>query len=1335
MSIRHTVPGSPALAVVGALVIVLVGLAFRVSGLDWDRRRLMHPDERFLVMTTATLSLPSSVGEYLDGERSPLNPRQPGRAFAYGTWPLSLTRAALATREEVTLADIVLTGRRLSVVADMCTLLVLGWLARRMCGVATTLLAMAFYACAVLPIQHSHFFVVDPWLTLWSTVSIAGLAEWHQRPGRLPAAVAGMGTALAVACKVSGVLLLAPAAVLLAWQVAGARLTASARTPWRTVVGCALTYTGVGLVVIRVAAPDMFAGGWMPWPDDRWLADMRQVAHLSSGSDDAPPAFQWAHRTPLLFAWWNLVRYGLGPGLGLTATVAGLVALWRALGHWQSRVFMPAVWTAVLVVVVGTSFVSAMRYLLPAYPVLCLLAAWWLVQWRERLGTSAHAWVRPAVTCLTILVAASTAIWALAFTSIYRDLHPRLAASRWIFDNIPAGAVLTAEAWDDALPYSASRQTHASRYTILTLPVTDEDSPAKVEALVEGLDRADYVVLSSARIAETIVRLPHRFPVMVRYYEALTNGTLGFDRVVEFTSFPRLGPWVWPDTAAEEAFTVYDHPRVRIFRKRQDWSPDEARSVLGSVDWQTIVRTTTRQASMAPGLLQLPDSRFDRLRTEGTWRRGAGDGGRFGPPLTAVAAASRWLVLVLAVTVLAWPACAAVLPHTWGRGLLVAPALGVLWIGWVTWVWGSVSPWPLTYLGLTAALGSLGILSTMLAWPGRRELRDWFVTHRRLVAVQVGALVAVGCVGVALRAANPDLWHPVLGGEKPMDIAILSALVRADGFPAFDPWFAGGVLNYYYFGFVPVALLCRLTGVEPAQAYTLAVGTWWALTAGGVAIVAATLVERLGLSARPGLAGTFAAVLAVGSGNLRQIELAWQWLRDEVPARAWYWHASRAIPVPEGEIPPVTEFPFFTYLFADLHAHLLAMPWLLAVVLASLQIVDGRSRSGVTPALILGGLLVGVLVATNAWDVPIAVALLAGATAVRHGFHTAPSERSRAIRRWLVQLALLAVIATGASWPLWAHYAAPAGGVAPWRGARSPWWALLLIHGPFLLVLIPALIAVAGTWRRQLVRTPPTLVWTGALATLGLLIVCVVEVVVVRGDVGRMNTVFKSYLQVWLLWSALVPAAWLLTRNWLGDRYPHASWPRRAFTAVTGLTGALMLMYPLTATWPRLTDRMAPDAPRGLDGTTFMAHARLTTPSGTFSLDEDRQVIRWLLDHVVGTPTIIEAQTDQYQWGGRISAHTGLPTVLGWTWHARQQRMALPSSLVGRRRRDVRVFYTTSSADEAWDVARRHDIRYVVVGALERQLYPADGLDKFDADARWTVVFSTGATRVYARGA
>jgi uncharacterized membrane protein len=138
-----------------------------------------------------------------------------------------------------------------------------------------------------------------------------------------------------------------------------------------------------------------------------------------------------------------------------------------------------------------------------------------------------------------------------------------------------------------------------------------------------------------------------------------------------------------------------------------------------------------------------------------------------------------------------------------------------------------------------------------------------------------------------------------------------------------------------------------------------------------------------------------------------------------------------------------------------------------------------------------------------------------------------------------------------------------------------------------------------------------------------------------------------------------------------------------------------------------------------------------------FPLQEDYEMIRWLQENVEGTPTIIEGLGDdtQYRWNGRISIYTGLPAVIGWNFHQRQQRTLEPMGrIVEMRNANVNAFYETHSIGTAWQILDFYRVDYVIVGRLEQAYYNAQGLDKFNDmvdEGLLEVVWHQGESTIY----
>jgi uncharacterized membrane protein len=247
-----------------------------------------------------------------------------------------------------------------------------------------------------------------------------------------------------------------------------------------------------------------------------------------------------------------------------------------------------------------------------------------------------------------------------------------------------------------------------------------------------------------------------------------------------------------------------------------------------------------------------------------------------------------------------------------------------------------------------------------------------------------------------------------------------------------------------------------------------------------------------------------------------------------------------------------------------------------------------------------------------------------------------------------------------------------------------------------------------------------------------LVLTLLVEVMALQGD--RMNTVFKFYFQAWTLLSisAAVGLAWLLPalRAW------SVGW-RRLWLCLLGLLVLGAAANTVVATRAKLADRMAA-SPTGLDGMAYMEYARLLDgpPGGEgaeMDLAQDYRAIRWMQANVEGSPVIVEAHTGEYRhWGSRFSIYTGLPGVIGWENHQRQQRPA-QGEWITRRIQAVREFYLTSDRDQAAAFLRRYQVEYVIVGQLERIYSPGPGLDKFRAlnGVLWERVYAQAETEIY----
>ena len=1211
------------------LAILAVALALRLYGINWDSGFGFHPDERSIYMRAGCMYdvLTEAVGHqsqpclrdfpamesgipslktFFDAERSPLNPHW----FPLGSvliYVLVLFRSVIELFTDISALNMRYVGRPLSALFDVGTVFMVFLLGRKMFSPRVGLLAAAFNAFAVIHIQSSHFYRPETFSVFFLMASFWAMLVMLERGRLRDSLLLGALVGLAMAPKVSVLLLVLPLGLAYLWRVldsSGGRWSAITLEKIHGPFAHAYAAAAVAVAVFFVLTP------YALLDFNSFIGDLVAQTNMARQAGLWPFTYQYVNTAAFSYQIQQTSAWGVGIPLGIVAWLSIPFAVVMVLRRQRSYR-----WDLLLLAWVVPNFlflesfeVKFLRYLFPLMPFMVLMAArmlWWLVdaarsashslgasqsaqepetslRWRALLGRiwaplSNGRYLPVLPLALMVLVLATTAFYALAFERVYARDHPAVAASRWMQENIPPGTrVVSDNHWDEFLP-------GIRRYDVWQFPVYEPDGRTKMADLARRLAQSEYLVFYSNRPYGSVARLPEHFPLSSSYYHQLFQGDLGYRLERSFTSFPTLlkvsfqdDPFdragvarpqaLFPDDPsglslnlgyADDNVVGYDHPRVLLFRNLERKSEDELlRHLLVGGNAQAGSDPTVSAQARERGELGLMLSKEDRAaqRAGGTWSR-IFDRSSWTNRFAVLA----WLLTIELGYLITLPLAMFIFRPLPDRGILLARILGLLLIGYLTWLLVSLDL--LTFSNRAIFIGGLlvGVGSAITLVFHWREVVGYLRERWKFLLLAESLFLLAFLAFVLVRMANPDLWHDFRGGEKPMELAYLSAVVRSTTLPPYDPWFAGGYLNYYYWGYFLVSLPMRVTGIVPTTAFNLAVPLFFALTFTGAFSLVYNLTEGLRRSRGPGAprdgpgvtaepvatraplpgsfpassqeggdlpgvplvpkgdqsdqigtvnsesgaesrhesrsrlagilwspisAGLLSAMMVAVIGNLdgmvQLVQGTWHRLfRPEQGLALFdFWRSSRMIPpldeidgsplafwLPAQQVPGftdvsfhITEFPFFTFLFADLHAHMMVIPFTLLVMGLGVSLGVGLRYSGWLWTLIAAtGLALGLgsLWVINSWDYPAYLVLvLALLGLASHGRRV----------QWTKKLAWFGLLSVGVIGlsvflflPFHQTYETFNAGIAASKW-RTPLDRYLVIHGLFLFVAITFLI-------------------------------------------------------------------------------------------------------------------------------------------------------------------------------------------------------------------------------------------------------------------------------------
>lgn len=1248
------------------ILLAAVSLTLRLIGLDWDQGQYLHPDERFVVWVTSDLRWPATIGEFFNTATSPLNPYNTRHdSFVYGTFPSFLVKAIATPFGMDIYGELHLVGRAVNAVLDTGTVVLTAWLGKRFFDARAGLLAGFLLAFTPLFLQLAHFFTVDTIATFFAVAAFACMIRSCDRNSIGWLAIAGVMIGLAAASKPNLLVTVAFLGLPVLEQVR--------RGGWRSLLprlhehvypALPAAFTGgfVAFWTFRLGMPYAFAGPnwWNISLNQRWLDDLAFWRAVQTGLVDMKPSIQWIDRTPVVYILQNMVLWGMGSLLGIAAVAAMALAAWRILRspRWPSWWWIGIVgWCIANIALYGTGIAQNQRYLMQVYPFLILLAAGMLIELQRRLE---HQWIANLLLTAVIIY---TAIYGAAFDSLYVRPLTRIEASAWIYDNIPAGSVISNEYWDDALPLPMAGEDR-SAYTGMTLDLYGDESQdsAKVTTLVGQLSQVDYIVLSSNRVIDSVVRQPERYPVAVRYYEMLISGELGFEPIADFTRGPEILGIEWDDRSAEESLTVYEHPQVRIFIKTDAYSAQQVFNELNAAWGYGGVHSIPGDPAPAQMLMSDADIATNIV---------ADTGDRFELPRKYPVL--FWWATMQIVALAAWPITWRAFRNLPDTGWILAKGIGLLGTAALTLTlvrWG-----PFDFAAGTVAIAillllSLGLATERCVWSRfRHDLgRKW-----RHILIGEAVFTAI-FAGVALlrmhQAMLPD--H---------NLMMLSGTLRSATLPPLDPWLSGGVLHTHWAGILPWAAIGKLLTLDPVVAYNLTIvgiaatlaGVVWSLVASltrsWIAVLAAIVVVWGSTGAfiggiAPRIAGISTDLPTLAMLLIAAILLHCLVSRDD----------ARLLPIG------------VTALAAG--AMTVAVGWGIiaaaAIVAIGLAIPAWQCRDSVDPWWPIVRRFVIRLIAIIAAGIALWYPAFASYTATQRGLIPPASWSLNLLgdELGLVLVLLVLVVAVGAAHVLALTLNEGKPGIVTSGIALV---ALITFVGlgwrydsALMVIMLMSLLAIIAAWHWL---DTTAMVWSIGSIFLGIGVLLAAQTRPFHLTPGGTSAADQ-----------LVPLAWLLfiVAIAIAGGYYAGRLSRHARLAL----GFAAIMVTIALVIPTASHLQRDEW--GIARTSLAEPTVLLSPG-------ELQAASWIRDEITGMPVILTASGGGNV--GAISAVAGQPTVLGDSEVERRMRPGW-EDMVEARRLDVTTIYTQSGQ---WatvaPLLQQYDVGYIVIGSAERAMF------------------------------
>jgi 4-amino-4-deoxy-L-arabinose transferase-like glycosyltransferase len=560
-------------------LILLAGLGVRFYGLGWGLPYHFNSDEFLLAYNAEKLRTAPSVAQLL---------REESKFFLYPPVLMFLNIGMVSAStlfhpfdhsDPSSLKLFYLLARGIVAVFSLATIFILYFLGSRLYSRTTGLLAAFFLAFTVLHVRDSHFYCTDVPMTFFLVLILYFCVDIVEKKNQKAYLLTGIVTGIAIATKQTALLVI-PVILIAHLMSLWKGREYSMRERWLA-LRSSPSLKKLAIVLGITALVFLIANPFVVMNPAKFLDMSRRTFEFLKGANQPQWSFQFTGAT---VGYWftNLLYYGMGPALEIVCLLGVLWALWKR--KWTDGLIL--LFLAIYFVSIAFGYMKFIRYAIPLLPLLCLLGARFAIELYEIVKPRA---LRIIFLIGMTLVGVLSVFYTLAYLNIYKQDDVRIQASQWIHANIPKGSTVLADI-SYATPLLGDMFFHPQFYdsytvgfgqdyyvkedyyrikalNLFTYASASLNPPDKFRKYVrERLKDADYIIISDEHSEQYSFR-PRQYPAVVQFFHRLYEEKLNFRLVKTFEVRPAFLGKIINDDRSELTFRLFDHPKVRIFKR------------------------------------------------------------------------------------------------------------------------------------------------------------------------------------------------------------------------------------------------------------------------------------------------------------------------------------------------------------------------------------------------------------------------------------------------------------------------------------------------------------------------------------------------------------------------------------------------------------------------------------------------------------------------------------------------------------------------------------------------------------------------------------------------